>query len=134
MEARTFTYLSGDALLDDGTYARASGCPPCAASMPPSRRPRCSAWLSVSSSATSRVPTPPVTGLLLLASPLGPLFGDAQHCGAGVPRRARCCSSQTTDATVRTVGSLGPRISLLRVFGYTAEPPLAAGAVRTRDG
>ncbi|MGA5504025.1 hypothetical protein [Streptomyces umbrinus] len=75
-----------------------------------------------------------VTGLLLLPSPLGPLFGDAQRCGGGVPRRARCCSSQTTDATVRTVGSLGPRMSLLRVAGYTAEPPLAAGALRTRDG
>ncbi|MEU5297678.1 hypothetical protein [Streptomyces umbrinus] len=75
-----------------------------------------------------------VTGLLLLPSPLGPLFGDAQHCGAGVPRRALCCSSQTTDAIVRTAGSLGPVTSLLRVAGYTAEPPLAAGALRTRDG
>ncbi|MEV2190889.1 hypothetical protein AB0I02_07770 [Streptomyces phaeochromogenes] len=75
-----------------------------------------------------------VTGLLLLPSPLGPLFGDAQHWGAGVPRRVRCCSSQTSDATVRTAGSLAPRLSLLRVAGYTAEPPLAAGALRTRDG
>ncbi|MGI3223286.1 hypothetical protein ACRJ4B_04230 [Streptomyces sp. GTA36] len=75
-----------------------------------------------------------MTGLLLLPSPLGPLFGDAQHCGAGGPRRARCRSSQTTDAIVRTAGSLGPVTSLLRVAGYTAEPPLAAGALRTRDG
>ncbi|MDQ0946655.1 hypothetical protein QFZ24_000578 [Streptomyces phaeochromogenes] len=74
-----------------------------------------------------------MTGLLLLPSLLGPLFGDVQRWGAGVPRWPRCCSSQTTSATARTGGSLGPRY-LLRVDGCTAEPLLlAAGALRTRD-
>jgi hypothetical protein len=58
MEARTFTYLSGDALLDDGTHARARLPALCGiAASVAAAAPLGPAV--VSSSATSRVPTPP---------------------------------------------------------------------------
>lgn len=131
----TLAYLVGDAMLEDGTYARVEPLPAlfgvagCFA---------VAALLGLAVGTLVRHSAGAVTaviGLLLLPSLLGPLFGDAQRWVAGLsPTAALQKLTQTSDATPETVGSLGPWPSLLLVAAYTtALLLLAAVALRRRD-
>jgi ABC-2 type transport system permease protein len=131
----TLAYLVGDALLDDGKYAQGEPVPALfgiAASFAVAALLGLAVGTLVRHSAGA---VTAVTGLLLLPSLLGPLFGDAQRWVAGIsPTAALQKLTQTSDASAQTVGSLGPWPSLLLVAGYTAALLLlATGALRTRD-
>ncbi|GAB2972056.1 ABC transporter permease subunit [Streptomyces pseudoechinosporeus] len=128
-------YLVGEALLEDGRYAQGEPLPALfgiAASF------AVAALLGLAVGTLVRHSAGAVTaviGVLLLPSLLGPLFGDAQRWVAGIsPTAALQKLTQTSDATVQTVGSLGPWPSLLLVAGYTAALLLLATAtLRSRD-
>lgn len=131
----TLAYLVADALLEDGKYAQGEPLPAllgvaasfCVASL---------LGLAVGTlvrHSAGAVTT--ITGLLLLPSLLGPLFGDAQRWVAGLsPTAALQKLTQTSDASPEAVGTLGAWPSLLLVAGYTAVLLLAAsGMLRRRD-
>jgi len=76
-----------------------------------------------------------VVGIGLVPQLLAPLFGDLQRWVAGgSPLSALEKMTQTSDATVEAVGSLGPWPSLALVAAYAALAMAGAGAVmRARD-
>ncbi|HET6859891.1 MAG TPA: ABC transporter permease subunit [Streptomyces sp.] len=131
----TAAYLVGDALLPAGKYAQGDPMPALlgvGASFAVAGLLGLAVGTLVRHSAGA-VTT--VTGVLLLPSLLGPLFGDAQRWVTGLsPTAALEKLTQSSDATARTVGSLGAWPSLWLVTGCTAAVLLAAtAALRARD-
>ncbi|MFH9133013.1 ABC transporter permease subunit [Streptomyces sp. NPDC017524] len=131
----TAAYLVGDAMLPEGRYAQGEPLPALfgvAASFSAAAVLGLAVGTLVRHSAGA-VTT--VTGLLLLPSLFGPLFGDAERWVAGLsPTAALEKLTQTSDAVDATVGSLGPWPSLLLVAACTAALTLGALVLlRRRD-
>ncbi|MEV6168019.1 ABC transporter permease [Streptomyces sp. NPDC051954] len=134
LAACTVAYVLGDAILDD-TYAQGEALPALFGiaalfSIVGVLGLAIGALLRHAAGAVTAV-----TGVLLLPSLFGPLFGDLERWIAGAtPTAALQKLTQTSDASPETVGSLGAWPSLLLVAVCTAVALLVAvGVFRRRD-